>query len=152
MSLVRSETVVKVGLSLVVWAGVLTAPALGRNTIRLQNDMTTRITVRLKAAQQQNPAEFNIPRNGILNFPIDFAGPYSIEVVPADQPNSRYILGKVNLGALALAVQGQPVILRGKFRLVRTHRGIFQERIKVLFDMRDRQGRGVRYSVGRNDY
>lgn len=128
--------------------------ANAQETIRLKNGMNAPINVQIKSAQQAMPTHLFIPRDGVRDILLEDAGPYSVHVVPEDEPFSGYHLGRHDLRLLAKVKKGAPVELKGEFGPVADPRTgtVSNARTSVYVDAPLPDGRIMRLSGMRMEY
>ena len=141
-----------VGIGFAVFA----RPAAGQESIKLRNSMDSPITVLVQSAQKNAPVEVRIRVKDIFDYKLKDKGPYTIQVVPDDDPNSGYHLGSHDLIELAKKMRGFPLDLQGTSVLyvdVLTGAVIATERTATWFILPSSDPRfGIKYTAKRMYY
>jgi uncharacterized protein (TIGR03000 family) len=119
--------------------------------IKLKNGLAnTPVTVLILAAQQNAPTEIHLLVDGEFDFPLKWDGPYSIQIVPDDLPDTGHDLKNRDLKKGAKELKGMPYYLRGDVRFfvdLRTGQ-MLQARVAAFFDVPTQKGFIVERSVG----
>jgi uncharacterized protein (TIGR03000 family) len=124
-------------MGLAAYCMCFTSRLAAQESIKLKNVMTAPITVLVQSEQKTAPVNIRIRVNDIHEYKLKDKGPYTIQVVPDDQPNSGYHLGTHDLRQLAKVLQGVPLDLEGDFTTYEDQRTMtqFEVRTGVHFDI-----------------
>src|SRR5882672_3864178 len=113
--------------------GLLTAAILAisvslasGDTLYFRNELSTDITIQLKAAQHDLPTTLTVARGERAAFDLVSNGPFDVIVTPISSPNQRrpsandivFFKRAVDLRAIAREMNGNVVIVRGVFDFI----------------------------------